>query len=97
MSQKRGDPLTGFVIEGRNWPPGSAVTVALAGIPRSRAVVFPDAVGTFYYVINEGHKLFPFGIPPDIYKVVVRGANGLHAFASFTVTPPPGGPPPPPQ
>jgi serine/threonine protein kinase len=95
MSQKRGDPLTGFVIEGRNWPPGSAVTVALAGLPHSRAVVFADAAGTFYYVINEGHKLFPFGIPPDIYKVVVRGANGLHAFASFTVMPPPGGPPPP--
>jgi hypothetical protein len=97
MSQRRGDPLTGFVVEGRNWLPGSTVTLTLVGVPHSSALVYVDAAGTFYYVINEGHKLFPFGIPPNIYRVVVRGTNNVHASAGFTVLPPPGGGPPPPQ
>ena len=95
MNQKQGDPLTNFVVEGRNLPPGSIVTVALAGFGRSRAQDIADGAGAFNYVINQGHRLFGDGLPLGRYKVVVRGLNGLHFSATFTVVPPPpGGPPP---
>ncbi len=97
MSQKQGDPLSSFVVEGRDWPPGSIVTVTLDGVRRSAAQDFVDGAGAFNYVINQGHRLFGFGIPLGSYKVVVRGPNGLHASARFTVIPPPPGGPPPPQ
>jgi hypothetical protein len=68
----------------------------LAGFRRSRAQDFVDGAGAFNYVINQGHRLFGDGLPLGSFKVVVRGPNGLHASASFTVVPPPppGGPPP---
>jgi hypothetical protein len=96
MNQKQGDPLTNFVVEGRNLPPGSIVTVALAGYGRSRAQDIADGAGAFNYVINQGHRLFGQGFPLGRFKVVVRGLNGLHFSATFTVVPPPplGGPPP---
>ncbi len=98
ISQKRGDPLSSFVVEGRHWPPNSIVTVMLAGFPRSRAQDFVDGAGAFNFTINQGHKLFVNGFPFGRYQVVVRGINGLHASLSFTVMPPPppqgGGPPP---
>jgi serine/threonine protein kinase len=95
LNQKQGDPLTNFVVEGRNLPPGSIVTVTLAGFARSRAQDFTDGAGAFNYVINQGHRLFSNGFPLGRYKVVVRGLNGLHFSAAFTVNPPPPPPPPP--
>jgi serine/threonine protein kinase len=97
MSQQQGDPLSSFVVEGRHWPPGSLITVSLAGVRHSRVHDFADGVGAFNYVINQGHRLFGDGFPLGSYKVVVRGLDGLHATATFTVIPPPppGGPPPP--
>src|SRR6185437_1146172 len=63
MSQKQGDPLSSFVIEGRHWPPGSLVIIALAGVRHSQVQDFADGVGAFNYVINQGHRLFGDGIP----------------------------------
>jgi serine/threonine protein kinase len=96
ISQKQGDPLSSFVVEGRHWPPGSLVTVSLAGFGRSRTHDFVDGAGAFNYVINQGHRLFGDGLPIGSYTVVVRGLDGLHASVGFTVVPPPppNGPPP---
>jgi len=97
MSQQQGDPLSSFVVEGRHWPPGSLITVSLAGVLHALLRDFADGVGGVNYVINQGHRLFGDGFPLGSYKVVVRGLDGLHATATFTVIPPPppGGPPPP--
>jgi serine/threonine protein kinase len=99
VSQPRGDPNTIFVIQGRDWPSGTVVTVRLAGFKRALGKVTTDGVGSFNYAINQNDSYFPGGIPPGHYKVVVSAPSGIRATARFFVMPPPppGQGPPPPQ
>jgi serine/threonine protein kinase len=103
LNQNHGDPLTGFVLQGRGWPPGSTVRIGLAGFGRSVVRERVDGAGTFNYVINQGQRLFRAGLPVGAYKVVVTSPSGSRATARFTVNPPPPlqgpppGPPPPGQ
>jgi hypothetical protein len=51
-----------------------------------------DRKGTFNYAIDQGHMFFAGPIPAGQYHVLVTGAQGRRATASFSVGPPP--PPP---
>jgi serine/threonine protein kinase len=104
IDQKQGDSFTGFVIEGRDWPPARAVTIRIAGVTRSVRVT-ADFAGSFNFALNQGHAFFRRPIPPGHYKVIVT-EPGFRLTASFMVhappvkgQPPPGSPPPgsPPQ
>ena len=48
-------------------------------------------MGTFNYAIDQGHVFFAGPIPAGTYHVLVTGAQGRHATASFAVSdqPPP--------
>ncbi len=94
LTQPLGDSQTIFVVQGRGWPPGVPITVALAGVRASPIHVIVDAAGSFNYAINQDHEFFRFGVPPGSYRVVVTAPGGERATASFVVNVPPGGPPP---
>ncbi len=96
MGQPSGDGYTVFVVHGSGFIPQTQVRVRLLGVGVSRYRPFVDDRGTFNYAIDQGHQFFAGLIPPDQYTVLVTGAQGRHATASFTVIVPPGtGPPPP--
>jgi hypothetical protein len=85
MNQTSGDSRTVFVVIGRGWAPGSAVTVALAGVRASPEHPVADSAGTFNYAINQNHEFFRGGLPPRIYHVLVTAPGGASSMASFTV------------
>jgi serine/threonine protein kinase len=92
-----GDPDTGFVIHGANWPPGTIVTIALAGFGVSPDHPVADAAGSFNYTINQSHEFRRGMLPPGAYQVTVTGSGGQRATAKFDIrnVPPPGQSPPP--
>jgi hypothetical protein len=91
--QRFGDGHTVFVVHGIGWPPGQAVTVALAGVHASPEHPIVDSAGTFSYAINQNHEFFSGPLPDGTYHVVVTGPGGARAVTSFVVQhPPPGGP-----
>jgi len=93
LLQPNGDPDTVFLLHGTGWPPQTRVTVALAGHGTAAFRPAVDAVGTCNYAIGQGHDFFPGPIPVGIYRVVVTGAGGRRAAATFLVNPPPRGSP----
>ena len=97
LGQPTGDGYTVFVVHGSGFVPLTQVRVALAGVGVSAYRPFTDRKGTFNYAIDQGHQFFPGQpqIPPGQYTVVVTGALGRRATASFAVVPPDAGPPPP--
>ncbi len=95
MGQPTGDGYTVFVVHGSGFVPLTQVRVALVGVGVSRYRPFVDREGTFNYAIDQGHAFFPGQIPADQYTVLVTGAQGRQATASFSVAPPGTGPPPP--
>jgi hypothetical protein len=92
--QPYGDSYTVFLLHGVGWTPLTRVTVALAGYGTSRNQPVVDGAGTFNIAIGQGYDFFTAPIPPGSYKVVVTGAGGQHATATFQVRPPPGPPTP---
>ena len=95
MGQPSGDGYTVFVVHGSGFIPQTQVRVRLIGVGVSPYRPFVDQKGTFNYAIDQGHVFFPgqTQIPQGQYTVVVTGAQGRHATASFSVVPL--GPPPP--
>jgi hypothetical protein len=92
-----GDPDTGFVIHGANWPPGTILTIALAGLGVSPDHPVADAAGSFNYTINQSHEFRRGMLPPGAYRVTVTGSGGQRATVTFDIrsVPPPGQSPPP--
>ena len=84
LSQRYGDGATGFIVCGRNWPPGSKITLTLLGVGTSPDHPTVDSAGTFYYVINQAYEFFAGMLPPGRYRMLVTGA-GLRREVSFTV------------
>ena len=95
LGQKFGSQVTGFVIHGMGFEPGTAVSVSLAGHGTSSYHPEVDPVGTFNYTFDEAHLFFQGNIPIGNYVVVVNGAGGRRATARFQVAAPPPGQPPP--
>jgi serine/threonine protein kinase len=89
LSQNHGDPLTGFVVQGRGWPPGFTVRIALVGFAGSAVRVLVDGAGTFNYVINQSQRQFRSGLPLGPLKVAVTLPNGSRKTIGFMVNPPP--------
>jgi serine/threonine protein kinase len=83
LNQRTGDQLTGFVVEGRGWPPLQPVTVRIAGFGRS-AHDTADAAGTFDFGINQDHVFFSGRIPVGRHRVIVTG-SGIRESITFTV------------
>ena len=59
MNQPYGDGHTVFVVYGRGWPPGTRVTVALAGGRTSPDRPVVDRAGAFNYAVNQGPRVLP--------------------------------------
>jgi hypothetical protein len=92
--QPFGDQHTIFVIHGANWQPGTALTIALAGLGVSPIHPVADDAGSFNYAVNQDHEFAPGLLPPRAYEVIVSGAGGQRATLRFTVR---SGPPDTPQ
>jgi hypothetical protein len=104
MGQPYGDGDTAFVVHGSGFVPLTRVTVRLIGHGVAPFQPTVDDRGTFNYAIDQGHMFFPGPIPAGLYHVLVTGAGGRRATASFSVRPlpspptgspglsPPGGP-----
>jgi hypothetical protein len=92
MGQPYGDGYTTFVVHGSGFAPLTRVRVRLIGhgVAPFRPTV--DQKGTFNYAIDQGHAFFSGPIPAGIYHVLVTGAGGRLATATFQVHPQP--PPP---
>jgi serine/threonine protein kinase len=95
LGQKFGSPVTGFVIHGMGFEPGTDVSVSLVGHGTSPWHPEVDPVGTFNYTIDEDHLFFHGNMPTGNYEVVVTGAGNRRAIAKFQVAAPPPGQPPP--
>ncbi len=98
MGQPFGDGNTVFVVHGSGFVPLTQVRVELIGHGFASFRPVADRMGTFNYAIDQGHVFFAGPIPVGIYHVLVTGARGRHASASFVVTnqpPPPTGSPSP--
>ena len=80
-----GDPDTGFVIHGVNWPPGTILTIALAGFGASPDHPVADAAGSFNYTINQSHEFRRGMLPPGAYQVTVTGSGGQRATVKFDI------------
>ena len=99
MGQPQGDGDTVFVVHGSGFVPLTQIQVRLIGhgVAPFRPTV--DQRGTFNYAIDQGHVFFAGPIPAGTYHVLVTGAGGRSATASFQVhaqlPPPPGSAPPP--
>jgi serine/threonine protein kinase len=95
--QPYGDPDTIFLIHGGNSPPGTVVTIALAGVGVSPIHPVVDRAGSFNYAINQDHEFASGKLRPGVYQVVVTGSAGQKATVKFDIQTPPPPPPPPPQ
>jgi hypothetical protein len=95
LNQKFGSQVTGFVIHGMGFVPGTRVSISLAGHGTSPWHPEVDPVGTFNYTFDEAHLFFRGNIPVGHYEVLVTGADGRRATARFQVAAPPPGQPPP--
>ena len=98
LGQLYGDGFTVFVVHGSGFVPLTRVRVELIGhgVAPFRPTV--DHMGTFNYAIDQGHAFFTGPIPVGRYHVLVTGARGRRAAATFQVVlqpGPPGGPSPP--
>ena len=89
--QPFGDPDTTFLLHGANWPPGTVVTIALAGVGDSPIHPIVDGAGTFNYAINQDHEFVRGQLPLGLYQVVVTGSSGQRATVKFDIQT---GPPP---
>ena len=96
MGQPFGDGDTVFVVHGSGFVPLTPVTVRLIGHGVASFRPTTDRMGTFNYAIDQGHVFFTGPIPVGTYHVLVTGARGRHASASFVVSdqPPPPAPSP---
>jgi hypothetical protein len=92
MGQSYGDGDTGFVVHGSGFVPLTQVQVRLIGHGGARFHPTADQKGTFNYAIDQGHVFFAGPIPAGTYHVLVTGARGRRATATFQVHP---APPPP--
>ena len=92
--QPYGDSYTVFLLHGVGWIPLTRVTVTLSGHGTSRNRPVVDGAGTFNSAIGLGYDFFTTPIPPGSYRVVVTGAGGRRATATFQVRPPPTAPVP---
>ena len=92
--QPFGDSYTVFLLHGVGWIPLTRVTVTLVGHGTSRNRPVVDGAGTFNSAIGLGYDFFTTPIPPGSYQVVVTGAGGRRATATFQVRPPPTAPVP---
>jgi serine/threonine protein kinase len=98
MGQPFGDGDTVYVVHGSGFVPLTQVTVHLIGHGVATFRPTADQMGTFNFAIDQGHVFFAGPIPAGTYHVLVTGARGRHASATFVVTtrppPPTGGPAP---
>ena len=87
MGQPYGDGDTVFVVHGSGFVPLTQVQVRLIGhgVAPFRPTV--DQAGTFNYAIDQGHVFFAGPIPAGTYHVLVTGARGRQATATFQVHP----------
>jgi serine/threonine protein kinase len=87
MGQYYGDGDTVFVVHGSGFVPLTQVQVRLIGhgVAPFRPTV--DQAGTFNYAIDQGHVFFAGPIPAGTYHVLVTGARGRQATATFQVHP----------
>jgi serine/threonine protein kinase len=96
MGQYYGDGDTEFVVHGSGFVPLTQVQVHLIGHGAAPFRPTADQRGTFNYAIDQGHVFFAGPIPAGTYHVLVTGARGRRATASFQVhplLPPPAGRP----
>jgi hypothetical protein len=89
LLQPYGDPETVFLMHGTGWIPRTHVTVAVVGHGTASWRPPVDAQGTFNYAIGQGNDFFRGPIPPGNYRVMVTGAGGRRASATFRVNQPP--------
>jgi hypothetical protein len=87
VNQPRGDAQTTFVVSGRGWRPRTAVTLTLDGRPVVPTGPVTDRQGAFNYTLNQGHEMFPTGLPVGPHTVIASGASGQRDDASFSVVP----------
>ena len=85
INQPTGDGNTTFVVIGAGFTPGARITIRLVGVGVSPEHPLADNMGTFNYVINQGHEFFPGPLPPGPYRVVVTATGGVRRTATFTV------------
>ena len=98
VSQPFGDGNTVFVVHSSGWPPGSRMSVLLAGDGRSlTSPIRPlaDNAGTFNYAVDQGHQFFAGPIPVGKYRVIVTGPGHHQVQVPFQVFPSSGPPPSP--
>jgi hypothetical protein len=94
LGQPMGDGVTGYVIHGMGFIPGTTVSVSLVGHGTSTWHPVVDPKGTFNYTIDQDHLFFPHDIPIGNYQIVVTGPDDRRATARFEVSSPPPSPPP---
>ena len=94
LGQPYGDGVTGYVIHGMGFIPGTAVNVSLVGHGTSSWHPEVDPKGTFNYTIDQDHHFFRSDIPVGSYEVLVTGPGDRRATTDFRVDPPPASPPP---
>jgi Protein kinase domain len=92
MGQQYGDGFTAFVVHGSGFVPLTTVRVDLIGYGVASFRPTVDQKGTFNYAIDQDHLFFTGPIPVGRYHVLVTGARGRQATATFQVVPQP--PPP---
>jgi serine/threonine protein kinase len=85
LSQDFGDPNTGFVVHGQNWPAHRLLTITLVGVGVSPIHPLADDRGNFNYVINQDHEFFPGGLRPGVFTVRVTDSAGASSEARFSV------------
>jgi serine/threonine protein kinase len=86
LNQDFGDPNTGFVVHGQNWPANRPVSITLVGVGMSSIHPLADNKGTFNYAINQDHEFFAGSLPPGIYTVRVTDSAGASSEARFQVS-----------
>ena len=94
LGQPEGDGITGYVVHGMGFLPGTTVSVSLVGHGTSSWHPEVDPKGTFNYTIDQDHHFFRGAIPDGTYEVSVTGPGSRRATAKFQVNPPPPSPPP---
>jgi serine/threonine protein kinase len=87
MGQYYGDSDTVFVVHGSGFVPLTEIQVRLIGHGVAPFHPTADQQGTFNYAIDQGHVFFAGPIPAGTYHVLVTGARGRLATATFQVHP----------